>query len=350
MQKVVEKIEYSKNSNLDDFSLLMDIGGTAFRSVLMDRDYRIKPGSLNIQNIYHKLKTQEELADLIANRIIEHIKNGSKQREYIISLAGDITRDCKTIKFTPNILPGWKDIPMAELVLERVRKITDDVEFSMMGDGPSGSIAEMTCGAAMDYDHAVGLIVGTGLGGTDAIRENGKVKPGFNIVEPGHYHLDEAHTFQCNCGKIGCVETQVSGEYMGNIANKMYIENKEKYKDSMLAEDVAQCYLNGKLLKKALDVGDKFAFDILDKTTNSLSRLTNKLLTEYPDLHIILVGGLSINIGQIYLDSLKKHMVERGLFGYKKEELPEFLDKRIKLGIVPQEITNFIGTFSLLKE
>ncbi|MFZ4509037.1 MAG: ROK family protein [Fimbriimonas sp.] len=83
-------------------------------------------------------------------------------------------------------------------------------EFRMANDANCFALAEATLGAARGYETVFGVIMGTGVGGGLVV--NGRVLNGAHGIagEWGHNELEASGT-PCYCGKIGCVETVLSG-------------------------------------------------------------------------------------------------------------------------------------------
>jgi len=94
--------------------------------------------------------------------------------------------------------------------------IKEDIEaivgkpIAMDNDANCFTQAEATLGAAKDYAMVFGVIMGTGVGG--GISFNGKVHKGHQYLagEWGHSILHPGGN-PCYCGKLGCVETYISG-------------------------------------------------------------------------------------------------------------------------------------------
>jgi fructokinase len=80
----------------------------------------------------------------------------------------------------------------------------------MENDANCFAMAEATMGAARGFNVVFGVIMGTGVGG--GIMINGKIHKGrTNIAgEWGHHTLHNKGN-KCYCGKLGCVETYLSG-------------------------------------------------------------------------------------------------------------------------------------------
>ena len=83
-------------------------------------------------------------------------------------------------------------------------------KITMDNDANCFTIAEATLGAAKEHNVVFGVIMGTGVGGGIVI--NGNVHRGRTYIagEWGHHTL-RIEGNKCYCGKLGCVETYISG-------------------------------------------------------------------------------------------------------------------------------------------
>jgi fructokinase len=83
-------------------------------------------------------------------------------------------------------------------------------EISIENDANCFAIAEAILGAAKNYNVVFGVIMGTGVGG--GIVFNKKIHKGRTYIagEWGHHTL-RINGNKCYCGKLGCVETYISG-------------------------------------------------------------------------------------------------------------------------------------------
>ncbi|MFY9300795.1 MAG: ROK family protein [Candidatus Nitrosotenuis sp.] len=94
--------------------------------------------------------------------------------------------------------------------------LRDDLEkllgkkIAMDNDANCFAMAEATMGAGVGHGVVFGVILGTGVGGGIVI--NGKIHKGRTYIagEWGHHTLHQNGN-KCYCGKLGCVETYISG-------------------------------------------------------------------------------------------------------------------------------------------
>lgn len=90
-----------------------------------------------------------------------------------------------------------------------------DRPVRMENDANCFAVSEATDGAAAGAEVVFGAIVGTGVGGGIVVR--GRPLVGANGIagEWGHNRLDDAaEAMPCYCGRVGCVETWLSGPAM----------------------------------------------------------------------------------------------------------------------------------------
>lgn len=141
-----------------------------------------------------------------------------------------------------------------------------------------------------------GVIMGTGVGGGIVI--DGKIWNGHHGIggEWGHNFLDESGGM-CYCGKVGCVETVVSGPAL------------EKYYTK----------LTGKKLKlKDIDATrhtDSAAAETIDRLHHYFGKAMS-VVTNILDPDVIVIGGGVGNVDSIYtegVESLRKFIFNNGI-------------------------------------
>lgn len=154
-------------------------------------------------------------------------------------------------------------------------------KISMENDANCFAMAEATLGVAREYDVVLGVILGTGVGGGIVI--NKKLHSGrTNIAgEWGHHTLHRDGNL-CYCGKIGCVETYISGPSLENQWTKL------TGKSQRLPEILSNI---------DNEVGKKWKADFLENFGYGLANVIDIL---DPDV-IVLGGGLS-NIDFLYFE------------------------------------------------
>ncbi len=184
------------------------------------------------------------------------------------------------------------------------------VPVKMANDANCFALAEATLGAARSVkkaDVVFGIIMGTGVGGGIVI--NGKVLNGFHGIggEWGHNFLHESGG-RCYCGKVGCVETLISGPFL------------EKYYASLSGEtlklkDIYEAYKNGNNINAQLTIQRLLSFFGL-----AVSNIVNII-----DPDVIIIGGGVGNIDVLYTEGIKE--IEKHVFNprFEAQVLPPVL-------------------------
>lgn len=181
------------------YRLGIDLGGTKIEGICLDSKLQVtqrKRIPTNQQNGYRSIVDAVEslIADLAQD--IEDYTVG-------ICTPGAISKKTGFIKNSnTQCLIG---MPLKDDLQKLVGK-----KIAMENDANCFAMAEATMGAGVGRGMVFGVILGTGVGGGIVI--NGKVHKGRTYIagEWGHHTLHQNGN-KCYCGKLGCVETYISG-------------------------------------------------------------------------------------------------------------------------------------------
>jgi fructokinase len=262
----------------------IDLGGTKIEGVILE--------SINHPEPILRTRIDTEAGNGYYH-IIEQIK---KLVEEMKSRSGLIP---KTIGFgTPGVLdpflqtmkncnstslngqPLKKDI---EAILQIPAVLANDANCFALAETHWGVVKQKTPGAKMVF----GIIMGTGVGG--GLVMNGNVWTGCHGIggEWGHIYLDDSGG-PCYCGKVGCVETIISGPAL------------EKYYKGISGKNIR--------LKEIVSLYREGTDEHAKKTIDRLSHFFGKgvsVITNLLDPDVIVVGGGVGNIDAIYTDGVK---------------------------------------------
>lgn len=155
-------------------------------------------------------------------------------------------------------------------------------------------------GAAADYNSAVMITLGTGVGG--GIIVDGKIIDGSRGYggEIGHMTVDPFDDRVCNCGKTGCLELYAS-------ATGIVYETKKalkKYEKSTTLKDITE--MTSKDIFDAAKAGDEFAAKQVDNLGKKLALATGNIALMV-DPEVFVIGGGVSKAGQILLDAVNAH-------------------------------------------
>jgi fructokinase len=178
----------------------IDLGGTKIEGILLD-------DKLNVIE-RKRIPTQQEKGYKSIVNSISSLVNALKTKatdNVTIGLCtpGAISKKTGLIKNSnTQCLIG---MPLQEDLNQILKQ-----EISIENDANCFAIAEANLGAAKSYNVVFGVIMGTGVGG--GIVFNKKIHRGRTYIagEWGHHTL-RINGNKCYCGKLGCVETYISG-------------------------------------------------------------------------------------------------------------------------------------------
>jgi len=176
------------------------------------------------------------------------------------------------------------------------------VPVRMANDANCFALAEAKFGAAYKINPQAevvfGVIMGTGVGG--GIVVNGEILEGLQGIagEWGHNFLDESGG-KCYCGRIGCVETVISGPAL------------ELYYQSLTGNELKL----DEISRLHEDNADPYATQTIDRLNYFFGRAIAYVINII-DPEIILLGGGVGNVSALYkkgVEETQKHVFNQGL-------------------------------------
>ena len=274
----------------------IDLGGTAIKAGLVDREGRILAQS----SIATKVGRDYRLIIEDMKRQIEQLlldNGGSINDIESIGIGAPGLMNYKTghVIYCTNLF--WDNIPLGVELQEHFRK-----PVYIENDATVAGLAESLFGSTKGVPNSVFLTIGTGIG--SGIIINHKVYSGSHFAgsEIGHMIVGD-NFYTCNCGNSGCLETFASATAMIRYAG--YRLEKDNIKSVILdkAEGKAE-NINAKIIFDAAKEGDPLGMETVDRMIKYLSigiiNIFNIL-----DPEIVAIGGGVSKAGDYLLDRLR---------------------------------------------
>lgn len=195
-----------------------------------------------------------------------------------------------------------KEFDISSILMEHF-----DIPVLLKNDAKCAGLAEKTYGVLKEYQDAVFLCLGTGIGAS--VFMNGKeLKPIQNPgMEIGHMVIDK-NGIKCNCGKTGCFETLCSVKRL-----------KDKLIDEMnLSKEVSSKELLEILKWRAKEENIK---KILEEYIDNLNIGLSNIIDIFAPQAICLGGGFVYFEEILYKPFLEKYYNERKSF--YKDRIPD---------------------------
>lgn len=178
----------------------IDLGGTKIEGILLDDKFNVIERT--------RLPTQQEKGyNSIINSIVSLVNTLKKISGDTVTIGvsapGAISKKTGLIKNSnTHCLIG---MPLKKDLEQALKQ-----KIALDNDANCFTMAEATLGVAKEHNVVFGVILGTGVGGGIVI--NGNLHRGRTYIagEWGHHTL-RIDGNKCYCGKLGCVETYISG-------------------------------------------------------------------------------------------------------------------------------------------
>lgn len=193
----------------------MDVGGSKIETGLFDEQFR----PLERRRVETACTTYEELLDCIAGEVRWLDSRAGGSVDLGIGLPGLV--DHATGRALTSNLPATGRPLRADLVAKLGRSV------AMANDCKCFALSEANGGAGEGAEIALGLILGTGVGG--GVTQRGRLVLGHNDLpgELGHLGIPGRFVAEwalpmlpCGCGRLGCYETLVSGPGLVRLAGR----------------------------------------------------------------------------------------------------------------------------------
>jgi len=262
----------------------IDLGGTKIEGVILKSAenpevlVRMRIPTEQQHGYEHILNQINKLITMMSKEV------GAKPERLGIGTPG--TLDPKTQKLKNSNTTCYNGQPFIA-DLEQIAKLP----ISIANDANCFALAEARMGAVksqkIDAEVVFGVIMGTGVGGGLVV--NGKIVGGKHGIggEWGHNFLDESGG-QCYCGKVGCVETIISGPFT------------QRYYESISGQE--------KHLKEIVDLHEAGTDQHATQTINRLTHFFGKAISVVIDIvdpDVVVIGGGVGNIDHLYTDGIK---------------------------------------------
>ncbi len=218
-----------------------------------------------------------------------------------IAAAGAIDFGKGIVTLSPN-LPGWRDIPLRDIIKERY-----GINTFLLNDASAAVLGEHRFGAGRGLNNIIYITVSTGIG--SGILINGELYLGASggAGEVGHTTID-VNGPKCSCGNTGCLETLASGTAVAREAIRR-IKAGEKSSLTEIAGGKVED-ITGEEVSIAAQGGDSIASEVILQAATYLGIGLLNLVNIFNPEMIIVGGGMS-NMGDLLLNPARQVVKER---------------------------------------
>lgn len=281
-----------------NYYLGIDLGGTNIVAGIVDENYEIivkhrektdaaKPFAAIVADIAHTGKRAVELSGIPFSQI----------RAVGLGTPSCINPATRLLVNANNL--NWRNVPLPAEMEKHF-----DIPVFIRNDADCAALGEALAGAAKEYDSALMVTLGTGVGGGIILHKrifNGCDQMGAEI---GHTKLVFGGV-QCTCGQYGCLESYGSATGLIRQTKEAIVEHPE----SLLAREYG-ARLHEIDARTAFDMarlGDETASAVVDRYIAYLAAGLSTLICLFRPPVIIIGGGVS-NEGEALLRPLNEKL------------------------------------------
>ena len=213
-----------------------------------------------------------------------------------IGAPGAIDRRKGLVVKAPNL--GWTDVPLARLIGKRF-----DCDVVLGNDVQVAIVGEHAFGAARGTQRAVGIWVGTGVGG--GLINNGELDRGARGAagEIGHVVLDENGP-KCGCGRNGCAEAFSSRSAMERDVRAAAAAGRDTAVLRIMEERRKE-RMTSSVIARSLAANDAVMQEVLARAQHYLGLLAGNLVNVYDPEMIVIGGGVAQRLQEDFVAPIR---------------------------------------------
>lgn len=278
----------------------IDLGGTNIATGVIDENYNMI-AKHNVPTAYPR-PAEAIVKDMaLAGRAaLEKAGLSEKDIEYVgVGVPSTVNQFNHHVVFANNL--NWRDYDM----IAEFRK-TWDIPVHLANDADSAALGEVLAGIGKEYQNALMITLGTGLGG--GIILNHRLFTGGDGLgcEPGHTII-VADGEPCTCGKRGCLEAYASVTALVRDTIRAMGEYPDSIMREMTGNDIAK--VNGRTAFDAAKQGDPAGQKVVNSFIHHLAVGIGSMATLLRPQAVILGGGVC-NEGEYLFAPLREEVAK----------------------------------------
>jgi predicted NBD/HSP70 family sugar kinase len=326
--------------------IVFDIGGTWFRSGIFTAKDSLEKltrrPAINYKNTPYRSITQ--LQQLLVDYLVENTTRlrtespNAKIEIASVSLGAAISAHTG---FVLNSGPLWGPDCLPVDLLSALREREPGVQWAIVNDITAALMRHVPDPEFKDLSKLTLLTVSTGIG-CRTYDARLQVVPVDRVhgLQGEIGHLPVVFTFDghlielyCDCGEANHLNAFCSGRGIEALILRLGTLCMKEIRSSILSvksigESDGEIF---QLFVQALNSNDPFAVRVLDAVTKPIANILLVAFTLDPEVEaIIMTGGVIDSVGERYINSLRKHLDNFGMYQITSRD-PEFFSRRIRM-------------------
>ncbi|MBQ7059070.1 MAG: ROK family protein [Firmicutes bacterium] len=276
----------------------IDLGGTNIVAGVVDETGKILCKYHKKTNIHQPF---EDLVTDIASTAYGAVEEAGMTMNEISSVGlgtpSVINPANNLLVFANNL--GWSNVPLPAEMAKHF-----DIPVYIQNDANCAALGEVIAGAARNYENAILITLGTGVGGGVILHR--KIFGGCDQMggELGHTKLIY-HGVRCTCGQYGCLESYASATALIRETKEAMAEHPESLLHQLVEGDLSR--VEARTVFDAAHQNDATALAVVDQYIDYLAAGLSSFVSIFrPDV-LIIGGGISAQ-GDYLLDPLNEKL------------------------------------------
>ncbi|MDQ3137883.1 MAG: ROK family protein [Gemmatimonadota bacterium] len=201
-----------------------------------------------------------------------------------VGAPGPLDTRLGVVLLTPNL--GWVNLPLRQIIRDRL-----GLPAALDNDANCAVLGEWWVGAARGARNAIGITIGTGIGG--GLILNGALYHGASDVagEIGHTTIDTEGR-RCKCGNYGCLEAYASGPNIALRALEEIEAGAVSRLPALVRGDLSM--ITAQTVYQAAADGDDLALEVVNDTAKFLGVGIGNLLNVFNPEVVVVCGGVTL--------------------------------------------------------
>ena len=286
----------------------IDIGGSSIKAGVVTNDGQVLNKRFAPSALEHGLEAGLANLERISREVVAESGVGWEAIR-AVGVAAPGTMDIPAgIVFHPFNLPGWRNLPLRDMVSERLGK-----PAVLQNDANAAALGETWLGAGKNARSLMFWTLGTGVGG--GIVLDGKVWEGAHshAAECGHIIIQHEGGPQSEFGIHGCVELYVGARALVRRCREALAAGRQS---TLELDAAATGDLTPLVIAEAAEAGDELARSLILESAKYLAVGTvNVIHILNPEM--VLVGGAmtfgqhQTQLGRDFLETLRSEVKKR---------------------------------------
>lgn len=278
----------------------VDVGGTKIHAALVHPSGLVRKRR---RLATPRDATREDVLASILQAVREVLEKGDLDNERLggigLAVPGLIHYPSAMVEAAPNIT-------ISGINLEDPLRDAFGCPVELANDTDACAMGEKWVGSARGMDLAVGVFVGTGIGGGVIVHRKLLRGQTYSAAEIGHIVMQIDGPL-CGCGNRGCLEALASRTAIERDVRQAIAEGRPSLLGELLEDDERGVLRSG-MLKQGLEAGDELTVEIMQRAGHVLAQAMVSLRRLFEPDVMILGGGVMEACGDFIMPIVEREV------------------------------------------